>query len=158
GNLFLQLDLRDRTGNISGRLWNAGEPLFKSFEAGDFVLVKGKVQLFQGALQMILNHVNRVAPEQIDLADFLPHTDQDVSKLYERLRTLLRKLENPHLRALSECFLMDEEFVQGFCKAPAGVRNHHAYVGGLLEHVVTMLDAADRIAPLYPELDRDLFL
>jgi 3'-5' exoribonuclease len=53
---------------------------------------------------------------------------------------------------------MDDEFVHAFCKAPAGVRNHHAYVGGLLEHVVTMLDAADRIAPLYPELDRDLFL
>jgi 3'-5' exoribonuclease len=158
GNLFIQIELRDRTGSISGRLWNAGEQLFRSFEAGDFLLVKGKVQLFQGALQMILNHLDKVATEKVELADFLPHTEQDVSKLYERLRTLLRKLENPHLRALAECFLMDEEFTQAFCKAPAGVRNHHAYVGGLLEHVVTMLDAADRIAPLYPELDRDLFL
>ena len=158
GNLFIQLELRDRTGSISGRLWNAGEQLFRSFEAGDFLLIKGKVQLFQGALQMILNHLDRVGPEKVELADFLPHTEQDVSKLYERLRVLLRKLGNPHLRALAECFLMDEEFVQAFCKAPAGVRNHHAYVGGLLEHVVTMLDAADRLAPLYPELDRDLFL
>jgi 3'-5' exoribonuclease len=158
GNLFLQLELRDRTGSISGRLWNAGEELFQSFEAGDFVQIKGKVQLFQGALQMILSHVNRVPPEQVELADFLPHTEQDVSKLYERLRALLRKLDNPHLRALAECFLMDEDFVQAFCRAPAGVRNHHAYVGGLLEHVVTMLDAADRLAPLYPELNRDLFL
>jgi 3'-5' exoribonuclease len=158
GNLFIQLELRDRTGSISGRLWNAGEQLFRSFEPGDFLLVKGKVQLFQGTLQMILNHLNKVAAEKIDLADFLPHTEQDVSKLYERLRVLLRKLGNPHLRALSECFLMDEEFTEAFCKAPAGVRNHHAYVGGLLEHVVTMLDVADRISPLYPELDRDLFL
>jgi 3'-5' exoribonuclease len=158
GNLFIQLELRDRTGSISARLWNAGEQLFRSFEAGDFLLVKGKVQLFQGALQMILNHLNKENADKIDLADFLPHTDQDVSKLYERLRLLLRKLSNPHLRALSECFLMDEQFTEAFCRAPAGVRNHHAYVGGLLEHVVTMLDAADRIAPLYPELDRDLFL
>jgi len=158
GNLFLQLELRDRTGSIHGRLWNAGEPLFKSFEAGDFVLVKAKVQLFQGSLQLILNNVTRVEPDSVDLADFLPHTSKDVSKLYERLCGLLRKLDNPHLRALAECYLMDGEFVRGFCKAPAGVRNHHAYVGGLLEHVVTMLDAADRIAPLYPELDRDLFL
>jgi 3'-5' exoribonuclease len=158
GNLFIQLELRDRTGTISARLWNAGEQLFRSFEAGDFLFVKGKVQLFQGALQMILNNLGKVGSEQVELADFLPHTEQDVSKLFERLRSLLRKLDNPHLRALAECFLMDEEFVQGFCKAPAGVRNHHAYVGGLLEHVVTMLDAADRIAPLYPELDRDLFL
>ena len=158
GNLFLQLELRDRTGSISGRLWNAGEALFRSFEAGDFVLVKAKVQLFQGSLQMILNHVARVEAESIELVDFLPHTDKDVGKLYERLRALLRKLDNVHLRALAECYLMDDAFVRGFCKAPAGVRNHHAYVGGLLEHVVTMLDAADRIAPLYPELDRDLFL
>jgi 3'-5' exoribonuclease len=158
GNLFIQLELRDRTGSISARLWNAAEPLFRSFEAGDFLLIKGKVQLFQGALQIILNHLNRVAPEQVALDDFLPHTEQDVSKLYERLRTLLRKINNPHLRALSECFLMDEEFVRPFCKAPAGIRNHHAYIGGLLEHVVTMLDAAERIAPLYPELNRDLFM
>jgi 3'-5' exoribonuclease len=158
GNLFIQLELRDRTGAISARLWNAGEQLFRSFEAGDFLLIKGKVQMFQGALQVILNGLARTAPEKIDLADFLPHTEQDVSKLYERLRVLLRKLGNPHLKALAECFLMDEEFTQALCKAPAGVRNHHAYVGGLLEHVVTMLDAADRIAPLYPELDRDLFL
>src|SRR5262245_3810477 len=158
GNLFLQLELRDRTGSISARLWNAGEPLFRSFEAGDFLQVRGKVQLFQGALQIILSHLSRVPAEQVEVADFLPHTAQDVSKLYERFCVLLRKLDDPHLRALAECFLMDQQFVEAFCKAPAGVRNHHAYVGGLLEHVVTMLDAADRLAPLYPELNRDLFL
>ena len=158
GNLFLQLELRDRTGTIGARLWNAGEPLFRSFEAGDFLLTKAKVQLFQGALQMIVNHLERVRPDSVSLADFLPHTEKDVSKLYERLRTLLRKVENPHLRALADCFLLDEEFTQSFCRAPAGIRNHHAYIGGLLEHVVTMLDAADRLAPLYPDLDRDLFL
>lgn len=157
GNLFLQLELRDRTGSIGARLWNAGEAIFRTFEPGDFVLVKGKVQLFQGSLQMILNHVSKVAGNKIDLADFLPHTEQDISKLYERLRELLRKLGNPYLRALADCFLMEEGFTQSFCRAPAGVRNHHAYVGGLLEHVVTMLDAAERLAPLYPELDRDLF-
>ena len=158
GNLFLQLELRDRTGSIYGRLWNASEPLIRSFEAGDFLLVKAKVQMFQGALQMILNQVERVGPEAVDLGDFLPHTDKDVGQLFDRLRQLLRKLDSPHLRALAECFLMDEDLANRLCKAPAGVRMHHAYVGGLLEHTVTLLDAADRIAPLYPELNRDLFL
>jgi 3'-5' exoribonuclease len=156
GNLYLQLELRDRTGNISARLWNAGEPLFRSFDSGDFLLVKGKVQLFQGALQMILSHVEKVPETRVDLGDFLPHTEQDVSKLYERLRAAMMKITNPHLRALSECFFMDQEFVQAFCRAPAGIRNHHAYLGGLLEHVVTLMDAADRLVPLYPDLDRDL--
>src|SRR5690349_23946253 len=71
GNLFLQLELRDRTGSISARLWNAGENLFRSFEAGDFLSVKGKVQLFQGALQMILSHLDRVEAEKVELTDFL---------------------------------------------------------------------------------------
>jgi 3'-5' exoribonuclease len=158
GNLYLQLEIRDRTGGISARLWNAGEHLFRSFDEGDFLRVRGKVQLFQGALQIILSHLDRVGTEQVDLADFLPHTEQDVSKLFERLRSTLMKLGEPHLRALAECFLMDGDFVRDLCKAPAGVRNHHAYLGGLLEHVVTLLDAADRILPLYPDLDRDLLL
>src|SRR5262245_42051416 len=138
GNLYLQMDLRDRTATMNARLWNAGEHLFRSFEPGDFLLVKGKVQLFQGALQMILSHLERVPAEKVELADFLPHTEQDVSKLYERLRSTLRKLNDPHLRTLAECFFMDEGFVQSFCRAPAGGRNHHGHLGGLREHVVAL--------------------
>jgi 3'-5' exoribonuclease len=158
GNLYLQLELRDRSGAISARLWNAGEHLFRSFESGDFLLIKGKVQLFQGSLQMILSHLERIDTEKVDLTDFLPHTEQDVSKLLERLRAVLLKLGNPHLRALVECFLMDDQLVRDFCAAPAGIRNHHAYIGGLLEHVVTLLDGAERLLPIYPEVDRDLLL
>src|SRR5262249_9697818 len=87
-----------------------------------------------------------------------PHTEHDISKLLERLRGTLLKLGNPQLRALAECFLMDDELLRGLCQAPAGVRNHHAYIGGLLEHIVTLMDAADRLQPLYPALDRDLLL
>jgi 3'-5' exoribonuclease len=158
GNLYLQLDLRDRTGGINARLWNAGEQLFRSFEEGDFLRAKGKVQLFQGTLQVILSHIERVPAEQVELGDFLPHTEQDVSKLLERLRGTLMGLASPHLRALAESFLSDADLLRDLSKAPAGVRNHHAYLGGLLEHVVTLLDVAERILPLYPELDRDLLL
>src|SRR5262245_15197759 len=133
GNLYLQLELRDRTCSISARQWNAGEQVFRLFEVGDFVMVKGKVQLFQGALQMILTHIERQESDKVNLSDFLPQTEQDVNKLLERLRGIVLKLTNPHLRALIECFLMDDEFLRGFCQAPAGVRNHHAYLGGLLE-------------------------
>jgi 3'-5' exoribonuclease len=158
GNLFLQLEIRDRTGAISARLWNAGENVFRTFEEGDFLRIKGKVQLFQGSLQIILNNLEKVMPEAVELADFLPHTEHDISQLLEKLRSTLRRLGNPHIRALVECFLMDDDFVRDFSRAPAGVRHHHAYVGGLLEHVVNMLELADRIAPLYPEVDRDLLL
>jgi 3'-5' exoribonuclease len=158
GDPFLQLDLRDRTGGISARLWNATEPQFRSFEEGDFLRIKGKVQLFQGSLQVIFTQFERVPREQVDLHEFLPRSQQDVGRMFDRLRALLLKLDNPHLRALVECFLMDEALMAGFRQAPAGVRNHHAYLGGLLEHVLSMLEAADRLAPLYPELNRDLLL
>src|SRR5437588_3515934 len=158
GNAYLQLELRDRTGSISARLWNAGEQAARGFEPGDFLHTTGKVQLFQGALQVILNTIERVEPQKVELTDFLPHTEQSVPKLTERLRGYLLRLGNPHLRALAECFLMDEAFMRNFTTCPAGVKLHHAYVGGLLEHVVSMMDAADRLLPLYPGVDRDLVL
>lgn len=158
GNLYLQMELHDRTGTISARLWNTPESLFRSFDVGDFLFVKGKVQLFQGALQMILSHIEPTASDKVDVSYFLPHSEHDVSQLLSRMRAILLKLSNPHLRALIECFLMDDEIMEGFCKAPAGVRNHHAYIGGLLEHVVALLDAAEKLLPLYPAVDRDLLL
>ncbi|MCS7046027.1 MAG: OB-fold nucleic acid binding domain-containing protein [Gemmataceae bacterium] len=158
GNPFLQLELRDKTGAISARMWNVSEQIFRTFDEGDFLRIKGKVQLYQGSLQILFTAFEKIEHGRIDLADFMPQTEHDISRLYERLRTTLRKLANVHLRALVECFLIDEPFVAAFCKAPAGIRNHHAYLGGLLEHVVTLLDAAERILPLYPELNRDLLL
>ncbi|MBX9680572.1 MAG: HD domain-containing protein [Gemmataceae bacterium] len=157
GNLFLQLDLRDKTGGISARMWNATEMQFKSFEAGDFVRIKGKVQLYQGSLQVLFTHFERVSRDMVPLGEFMPQTDKDIGRLTERLRTLLR-MENPHLRALVECFYMDDDLMDRFHRAPAGIRNHHAYLGGLLEHVVAMLEVGDRIAPLYPDLNRDVLM
>jgi 3'-5' exoribonuclease len=156
GNFYIQLDLGDRSGTINARMWNAGEPLFRSFDAGDFLLVKGKVQLFQGNLQLILNNFDKFDAARIELTDFLPHTKHDISKLLDRLKTAVRKVSDPHLRALAESYFIDDEFMRAFARCPAGIKVHHAYVGGLLEHVVTMMDIADKVLPLYPEVSRDL--
>ena len=118
--------------------------------------MRGKTQLFQGALQIILSNVEPVDPSRIEPEDFLPQSTQNVAKLTARLRELLFSMTNPHLRALAECFLIDEEFVRKFTTAPAGIKNHHAYHAGLLEHVVALLTIADRIADLYPELGTPL--
>ena len=158
GNLYIQLDLGDRSGTINARMWNAGEPLFKSFEPGDFLQVKGKVQLFQGSLQLIANTLDKYDSNRVELTDFLPHTKQDVSKLLDRLKSTVRKVGDPHLRALAEAYFIDDEFLRGFARCPAGVKVHHAYVGGLLEHVVTMMDVAEKVLPLYPEVNRDLVI
>jgi 3'-5' exoribonuclease len=158
GNLYLHLELRDKTGALGARLWNATEGLARTFEPGDYLRVRGKIQVFQGALQMIVSHLEVIDSNQIEPGEFLPQCSQDIARLTARLRQLLFGLVNPHLRALAECFLIDDEFVRKFTTAPAGIKNHHAYHGGLLEHVVTLLNVGDLIAGLYPELDRDLLM
>jgi len=158
GNLYLHLELRDKTGSVGARLWNASEGLARTFEPGDYLRVRGKTQVFQGALQLILSHIEVVDSSRIEPEDYLPQSSQNVARLTARLREILLSISNPHLRALVECFLIDEEFVRQFTTAPAGIKNHHAYHAGLLEHVVTILTIADRIVDLYPDLDRDLLL
>ncbi len=158
GSLYLHLELRDKTGAVGARLWNATENLARRFEPGDYLHAKGKVQVFQGALQIILANIDTVSPENVDLSDYLPQSVRDSGKLLARMREILLGLGNPHLKALVECFLIDDEFVRKFTSAPAGIKNHHAYPAGLLEHVVTMLNVASRIMDLYPDVDRDLLL
>ena len=158
GNLYLHLDLRDKTGSVGARLWNVSESLARRFEPGGYLHAKGKVQVFQGALQVILSNIDTVDSTDIEHAEFLPQSVRDAGKLLARCREVMRSVGNPHLRALAELFLIDDDFVRKFTTAPAGIKNHHAYTGGLLEHVVTMLNAASRISDLYPEVDRDLLL
>jgi 3'-5' exoribonuclease len=158
GGLYLHMELRDRTGSIGARLWNATESMSRMFEPGDYILTRGKVQLYQGTLQLIVSSVQPVGADSIDAEDFTPRTSQSVPKLLSRLRELLLGLREPHLRALAECFLIDGDFIDAFSSAPAGVRNHHAYQGGLLEHVVNLMNVADRISEFYPDVDRDLLM
>ncbi|RMF95532.1 MAG: HD domain-containing protein [Planctomycetota bacterium] len=158
GNLYLQVDLSDKTGSINARLWNANESLYRSFENGDYVRVTGTTQLFQGALQLIATKIERVPPEAVDPSDFVPVSEADVEKLSVRLAELLRSLGNHHLANLAECFLMDDALMRKLAEAPAGIRHHHAYRGGLLEHIVNLMEVVKLIAPRYPQIDADLLL
>ena len=158
GNLYLQVELSDRTGVVGTRMWNATESLYQMFENGDFVRVEGTTQLFQGAIQLIATRITKVDPDEVVEDDFMPLAAVEVDKLLSRMGELLRSMENPHLRTLAECFLLDERFLAKFSRAPAGIKHHHAYHGGLLEHVVNLMEVVTRIAPCYPQIDRDLLL
>jgi len=158
GNLYLQLELSDRTGAIGTRMWNASEGVYKSFNNGDYVRVEGTTQLFQGALQLIATRLAKVDPAEVNEDDFTPLPGVAVDKLVLRLGEILRDMSNPHLRNLTECFLLDEPLIEKLTQAPAGIKNHHAYHGGLLEHVVNLMEVVLRISPCYPQIDRDLLL
>ncbi len=158
GNLYLQLELTDRTGSIEARMWNATEGLYRSFDNGDYLRVQGATQLFQGALQLIASSISRVDPAEVDPADFAPSGEVPIDRLVARLSQMLRSMSNPHLRNLAECFLIDETLMNKLAEAPAGIKHHHAYPGGLLEHIVNLMEVVLRVAPCYPQVDRDLLL
>lgn len=158
GNLYLQVDLSDRSGTINARMWNASENDYRGFENGDYVRVEGTTQLFQGNIQLIATSIRRAMENEVDTEDFMTLGSKQIDQFVTRLTAHLRKLKNPQLRNLAECFLMDEDFMRKFCRAPAGVKNHHAYVGGLVEHVVSLMDLCERIDGLYPGVNSDLLM
>lgn len=158
GNLYLQFELSDRTGTINALMWNASESQYRLFENGDYVQVEGSTQLFQGAMQLIANRLKKVEPSEVNEEDFVALGAIEVDKLLQRAGEILRGMENPQLRNLAECYLLDEALMRKFSRAPAGVKHHHAYHGGLLEHIVNLMEVVVRIAPLYPQVDRDLLL
>ena len=158
GNLYLQVELADRSGSLAARMWNASDADHRGFEDGDFVRVEGATQVYQARLQMIATSICRARPEEIELADFMTLAPAEIDRLAGRLAELLRGLGNQHLRNLAECFLADEQFMDRFTRSPAGVKNHHAYPGGLLEHVVNLMEIVVRIADRYPAVDADLLL
>jgi len=158
GNLYLQVDLSDRSGTIAARMWNANESVYKSFANGDYVRVEGTAQLFQGAMQVIATGLTRVDPDEVNEDEFTQLASVEVDKLVGRINAILRGMSDPHLRNLAECFLLDDTFMGRFTRAPAGVKHHHAYHGGLIEHVVALMEVVLRICPCYPRINRDLLL
>lgn len=158
GNLYLQLRLTDRTGSVTGMLWNANDKLFESFQTGNYLRVKGTTQFYNGALQMIVNRIETVSSDQVDETDFVVLARADLERLNGRLSERLRGMQNPALLNLAECYLMDESFMAKMSRAPAGIKNHHAYQGGLLDHTVAVMELAHLIAPQYPMMDADVLL
>jgi 3'-5' exoribonuclease len=158
GNLYLQVELSDRSGAISARLWNASEQDYRGFENGDYVMVDGSTQLFQGNMQLIATSIRKARHDEVDEADFITLQSADIDRMAARLAEILRSIRTPELRNLAECFLMDQEFMAKFTSAPAGMKNHHAYKGGLLEHVLSLMELILLVAPRYEQLDRDKLL
>ena len=156
GNLYLQVQLSDRSGSVTAMMWNANEKIYGSFQNGDYVRIDGTAQLYNGTLQIIATQLERVEYVTVDESEFLPTGRCDVKTLTVRLKELLRSIDNVHLQSIAGCFLVDDEFLDRFTRAPAGVKIHHAYPGGLLEHVVSLMELAVAVAAHYPDLDADL--
>lgn len=158
GSSWLQLELADRTGAISGKMWDNFSALASTFERGDVVLIRARVKVYNGQKELTLEQIVPAAERDYDLADFLPHTKHDIEEMYSRLRAAISAMKNPWLKLLLSNVAEDPAIVPRLKRAPAAMTMHHAYMGGLLEHIVSMIGLASAVAAHYPELDADLLL
>ena len=158
GSSWLQLELSDRTGTISAKMWDNFTPIVSTFERDDVVQIRGRVKLYNGQKELTLEAVIPSPEQDYEMADFLPHTKYDVEMLYSKLRASVAQMKNPNLQRLLTSFIDDPAIVPKLKRAPAAMTMHHAFIGGLLEHVVSLTGLARAVSEHYPELDADLLL
>jgi 3'-5' exoribonuclease len=158
GGKYLALTLADKTGQFEARMWEQFEQAFATCNAGCYVKAQGRIDKYQGRYQITLQQMRVAAENEVDTADFQPTTQYDIDALWAELNGFVDSFSNPYLQQLVRSFLDDPELGPAFRTAPAAKMLHHAWIGGLLEHVVFLLRLAERIAPQYPEVDRDLLM
>jgi 3'-5' exoribonuclease len=158
GNNFLNVTLSDKTGTLKGVVWDNVDQTAAGITSGDFVHVSGSVSEYRGTLQVVIKKMDPISPDRIDPSDFLPQTSRDIEGMFERLLRRAESITTDYLKALIDAFFKDKEFVNKFKTAPAAKKMHHAYIGGLLEHTVSMASLADKIAGHYSGINRDLLL
>lgn len=158
GAAYLVLRLADRTGQCEARMWDNFEDCADTFEAGDVVKAQVDVSGWNGRPQLTIKRLRKALDGEYSLADFQPHTTLSIDELWARLNTFVDSFTDPFLQQLVRSFLDDEEIGSLLRSAPAAKYMHHAWIGGLLEHIVSLLGLCDRVLPHYPEVHRDLVL
>jgi len=158
GDYYIAMYVCDRTGQANGRMWQATEAVYLSLPKPGFVHIRGRSEMYQNNMQIVINSVRVVPSDDVDLADFLARTTQDVPQMFKEVQDMLNQVKSPGLKALIAEFTEDEDRMAKFCKSPAAVKMHHDYLGGLLEHTHNMLRVAVSVFPLYPHIQKDLVL
>jgi 3'-5' exoribonuclease len=158
GNVYLKLKLVDRSGEIEGRIWNSVENFAPSFEKDDFVHVMGKAVSFQERLQLNITFIEGVGEDEILFSDFFPMTENNIDEMFQSLLEISQQIKNPHLSQLLQRFWEDESFIKLFKMAPASKWLHHNYLGGLLQHTLSLARLVLKVASHYQGLNIDLLL
>ena len=158
GNPYLLLQLQDRTGVISAMRWNADEKLSDRYPKGSYARVQGMTQLHNGAMQIIVNQLQSVDADQIDIEEFDALDRSRVKEHWNALCQLIGTIQDPTVSAICKEILSDEQSSKLLQAAPAGIKTHHAYPGGLLEHIVSLMRLSEFVGTHYPSVDRDLLM
>ena len=158
GGNYMTVVLSDKSGTVKGVIWDNVDQFVDKPSAGDVVNIQGTVSEYRGTLQVVVKSMTLLSPEGVDFTDFLPATHRDPESMLMKLQNISESMKNRHLKALLAAFWSDGGFVRKFKIAPAAKKMHHAYLGGLLEHTLSLTMLAERIADHYSGIDRDLLL
>jgi len=158
GDSYLSLQLGDRTGELDAKMFDKVAEVRDAFERDDFVEVKGLIQIFHNRPQLTLHTIHRLDERQVDFTDYFPASARDPREMWVELRQFAAAVANPHLARLLAAILDDEEIAARYRRAPAAKQIHHAYLGGLLEHVLSLCALARVVASHYPNIDPDLLI
>ena len=158
GEPYLALTLGDRTGQLEAKMWDNVEDALDAFEQDDFIKIKGLLNKYKNRFQITIHKLRRLGDSEIDFADYLPKTTKDIGELWQTLAGFVATFQNPCLKALVEAFMSDPDIAEAYRTAPAAKTLHHAYIGGLLDHVVSLFRSCDLMCRNYPQINRDLLL
>ena len=158
GGQYLALTLSDKTGALEARMWDEFAEAFAGCSEGCYVKVQGQISKYQGKWQITLTKMRNAAESEVDTADFQPVSEFPVEEMDAELRAIVAGFRDEDLKRLVLAFLDDEEIGPAFRVAPAAKVLHHAWISGLLEHVLTLVKVLKAVAPFYPEVNEDLLL
>ena len=158
GKPYDNVILQDKTGTLDAKIWDTGSVGIEEFEAMDYVAITGDITLFQGNLQCSIKRARKVAEGEYDPADYLPVSKKDIEQMYRELMELIKSVKNPYLSKLLHMFFDNEAFAKKFKFHSAAKSVHHGFVGGLLEHSLSVAKNCNYFAENYPILNRDLLI
>jgi len=158
GGHYLNVVLADKAGNIKGVAWDQVDHIKDRVAKGDFVRVKGTAGEYRGALQLIVKSLELVDPDAVNTADFIAATSRNVDKMIAQLKDIAETVQTVYLKELLSRFFDDAQWIDKFKRAPAAKMMHHAYIGGLLEHTLSLAVLVNRVADHYSGIDRDLLM
>jgi len=158
GEPYLALTLGDRCGQVEAKMWDNVEDSIDAFEQDDFLKIKALLNKYKNRFQLTIHKLRKLGDSEVDYADYLPKTTKNVDELWRTLGEYVASFRDPNLRTLVQLFMDDPEIATAYRNAPAAKTLHHAYIGGLLDHVVSLFRSCELVCQNYPQINRDLLL
>jgi len=155
---YLTVRLKDKTGGIEGKVWDNALEFDRQFKKGDIIFIEGRAASYKNTIQISIIDLKKTAWEDIEPADYLPAVNADVNAMFNEMIGYIEKVNDKYLRALLNSFFQEEKTISLFKRAPAAKGFHHIYLGGLLEHTLSVVRLLEKVSDHYPDLNKDMII